>query len=225
LAAINALGALGDESSVKPLVDMTAAGPAADRQAARNSLLLLRGPRINEVLTGLLSQNDPGRQAELIRILAARNAASSLAALEKMAEATDATVRKEAWKALGSLASTPDVPALLELLVRVRDEERDDAEKAVGAVLARSDRPDVGVVLQKLEIVDAAAARVSIIRLVSSVGDDSALPVLRQAVQSGDAGVRDAAVRGLADWPTPTPFEDLVNLARTAPEPVHRVLA
>ena len=226
LAAINALGTLGDETSVKPLLGKTKAGGAtAERQAARNSLLLLRGPRINELLTGLLSQNDPGRQAELIRILAARNAVSSVAALEEAAEAADETVRKEAWKALGSLARPPDVPALLELLVRVQDEERDDAEMAVGAVLARSDRPDVRVVLQKLEAVDAAAARVSLIRLVSAVGDDSALPALRKAVQSGDVGVRDAAVRGLAAWPTPTPFDDLVNLARTAGESVHRVLA
>ena len=160
LAAIKALGTLGDESFRQTVGRSDqAGGPAAERQAARNSLVHLRGPRINEVLTGLLSQNDPGRQAELIRILAARNAVSSVAALEKAAEAADGTVRKEAWKALGGLARTPDVPALLELLVRVRDEERDDAEKAVGAVLARPDRPDLRAVLQKLETVEAPAAR------------------------------------------------------------------
>ena len=60
---------------------------------------------------------------------------------------------------------------------------------------------------------------------MSAVGDDNALPAVRQAVQSGEAGLRDAAVGGLAVWPTPTPFEDLVNLARTAPEPVYRALA
>jgi HEAT repeat protein len=226
LAAVNALGSLGDETSVKTLVDRTRAGVAtAERQAARNSLVHLRGPRINEVLTGLLFQDDASRQAELIRILAARSAVSSLAALEKAAEAADGTVRKEAWKALGSLARTPDAATLLELLLRVRDKERDDAEKAVGAVLGRPDRPDLRAVLQKLETVETPAARGSLIRLVSAVGDDSALPALRKAVQSGDAGLREAAVRGLAAWPTPTPFEDLVNLARTTAEPVHRVLA
>src|ERR1019366_7206651 len=30
---------------------------------------------------------------------------------------------------------------------------------------------------------------------------------------------------GLVAWPTATAFEDLVNLARTAPDPVYRVLA
>ena len=227
LAAVKALGTLGDETSVKPLIDRAAEGAAktAERQAARNSLVQLRGPRINEVLTGLLSQEDASRQAELIRILAARNAVGSLAALEKAAEAAEATVRKEAWKALGGLARTSDAAVLLELLVRARDEERDEAEQAVGAVLSKSARPDPRAVLQKLEAIEAPTARGSLIRLVSAIGDDSALPALRQAVQSGDAGLRDAAIRGLTAWPTPTPFEDLVNLARTATAPVHRVLA
>jgi hypothetical protein len=202
-----------------------AGAATAEGQAARNSLVRLRGPRINEALPGLLSQDDASRQAELIRILVARNAVSSLAALEKAAAATAGTVRKEAWKALGSLARSPDAAALLELLVRVRDEERAEAEKAVAAVLKRPDRPDLSAALQKLETVEALVTRASLIRLVSAVGDDSALPALRKAVQSGDAGLRDAAVRGLAGWPTPTPLEDLVNLARTAPESVHRVLA
>jgi HEAT repeat protein len=177
------------------------------------------------VLTGLLSQDDASRQTKLIRILAVRGAVNSLAALEKAAEAADGTVRKEAWKALGNLVRTPDAAPLLELLVRVRDEERDDAEKAVGAVLGKPDRPDLHAVLQKLESVETPTARGSFIRVVSAVGDDSALPALRKAAQSHDPGLRDAAVRGLAVWPTPTPFGDLVNLARTAPEPVHRALA
>ena len=226
LAAVKALGILGDETSVKPLLDRTRAGvPTAERQAARESLVHLRGPRINERLAGLLSPADASQQAELIRILAARNAASSVAALEKAAEAADGAVRKEAWKALGTLGRNPDTLALLELLLRVRDEDRDDAEKAVGAVLGRPDRPDLRAVLQKLETVEAPTARASLIRVVSAVGDDSALPALRKAAQSADAGLRDAAVRGLVAWPTATPFEDLVNLARTAPDSVHRVLA
>jgi len=225
LAALNALGTLGDETSVKTLADRTVAGAAsAEGQAARNSLVHLRGPRINEALTGLLS-GDASRQTELIRILVARDAVNSLAALQKAAEARDGTVRKEAWKALGSLARSPDAAALLGLLVRVSGEERDEAEHAVAALLKKPDRPDLSAALQKLETVEAPVTRASLIRVVSAVGDDSALPALRKAVQSGDAGLREAAVRGLAAWPTPAPLEDLVNLARTAPESVHRVLA
>ena len=78
LAAVKALGTLGDETSVKPLLDRASTGvPTAERQAARESLMHLRGPRINEVLTSLLVPDDANRQVEFIRILAARNAVSS----------------------------------------------------------------------------------------------------------------------------------------------------
>jgi hypothetical protein len=117
------------------------------------------------------------------------------------------------------------VPDLLVRLVRARHEELDDAEKALGVVLGKPDRSGLRAALQKLETVETPRARASLIRLVGAVGDDTALPALRKAIQSGDAGIRDAAVRGLAAWPTPTPFEDLVALARTAREPAHRVLA
>jgi hypothetical protein len=61
--------------------------------------------------------------------------------------------------------------------------------------------------------------------VLSVVGDDSALPALRQAVQSPDAAIRDAAVRGLAAWPTPAPLDDLSKLARGSEESPQRVLA
>ncbi len=224
LAAINALGALGDETSVKPLLERTGAG-GREGQAARNSLIWLRGAGINETMVGLLSQADAGQEAELIRILAARNAMSAVGVLEKEAAAADGTVRKEAWKALGGLAAAKDAPGLLAMLVRARDEERDDAEKAVAAVLRGTGRPDLGPVLQNLDTAETPAVRASLIRVAAAVGDDSALPALRKAVQSGDAMVRDAAVRGLAGWPTAAAMEDLLNLAHAAEEPAHRVLA
>ena len=175
------------------------------------------------MLTGLLAQDDASRQAELIRILAARNAVSSVPLSKKRRKRrTDGP--QGSVEGAGQPGEGSDTAALLELLVRVRD-ETGTMPRGRGSRAGRPDRPDLRAVLQKLETVETPAARGSLIRLVSAVGDDSALPALRKAVQSGDAGVRDAAIRGLAAWPTPAPFEDLVNLARTAPEPVHRVLA
>jgi HEAT repeat protein len=226
IAALNALGTLGDAATVKTFVDrIKAVAGTPEGDAARNGLVRLRGPGVNQVLIGLLSQGDSGGKVELIRILAARNARDAISALETAAEAPDAAVRREAWKALAGLVRAADVPALLELLVRVPEGERADAEKTVAAVLRIPDQPDVRPLLQTLETPQTPAVRCSLVRIASAVGDDALLPALCKEVQSADASVRDAAIRGLAAWPTPAPFEDLVKLARTAPEPVHRVLA
>jgi len=57
------------------------------------------------------------------------------------------------------------------------------------------------------------------------MGDDSALPVLRLALKDKNADVRDAAVRSLAGWPGTGPSQILIELARSAPKQIHRVLA
>jgi HEAT repeat protein len=226
LAALKALGTLGDETTVKTLMTRITAGTeTAESEAARSSLVRLRAPRVNKVLVGMLAPGDSRVKVELIRILAARQAVDATVDLAKAAADPDATVRKESWQALGGLARAQDAAALLDLLVRAREDERDEAERAVAAVLKKPDRPGVGELLRMLEAVATPAAQGSLIRIAGNVGDDSALPALRKAVQSGDTGVRDAAIRALAAWPTPAPLEDLVNLARDAQESVHRVLA
>ncbi len=226
LAALAALGAVGDESTVKLLVERTLAGAGTpEGEAARGSLLQLRAARVDQTLAGLLAQRTAGDKAELVRILAARQAGTAVGELAQAAEDADATVRLEAWKALGSVARAADVKRLLELVVRVPEAERDAAEQAVTAVLKKAAQPDVSLVLQQLEAGAAPAAQGSLLRILGAVGDDRGLPAMRAGVQSGDATVRDAAVRGLAAWPTPAPLEDLVSLARSAPESVHRVLA
>ncbi|MBN1673778.1 MAG: hypothetical protein JXR37_22210 [Kiritimatiellae bacterium] len=52
-----------------------------------------------------------------------------------------------------------------------------------------------------------------------------ALEAVRAALADPDADVCDAAVRALADWPSPAPLDDLLKLAESAPGELHRVLA
>lgn len=226
IAALNALGTLGDETAVPTLVGRIEAGvETPEGDAARNGLVRLRGPRVDEVLTGLLSPGDTGGKIQLIRILAARNATDAISALKTAAADPDATVRKEAWKALSGLARAQDLQSLLELLVSAQDDERGDAESTVATVLRVPDQPDLSELLQQLDTIRTPSARCSLVRIASTVGDDGALPALRKEVQSDDASIRDAAIRGLAAWPTPAPYEDLVSLAGTAQEAAHRILA
>jgi len=223
---LKALGRCGDETAVKVLIGRLVAGAAAEEaEAARDSLVRLPAPGVNSILAAMVSQGVAGAKAELIRILAARNAPGVTGALKKAAADPDPAVRKEAWKALGSLAKGAEASSLVAMCVRAVPEDRDDAERAVSTVLKRAAPADAQAVLRELETAQSPGDRAAILRIVSAVGNDVALPALRKALQSNEAGVRDAAVRGLAAWPTPAAFEDLVSLAREAKEPVHRVLA
>jgi len=51
------------------------------------------------------------------------------------------------------------------------------------------------------------------------------LPVLREALNDKDDKVKDAAVRAISDWPTAAPSEDLLKVAQTSENQVHKTLA
>lgn len=225
-AALKALGVLGNESSVRILVErtLTATGtPEGDQ--ARDSLLQLAGPRVSETLAAMLSQQTADEKVELIGILAARQASTVVGELAQTAADADATVRVESWRALGTVAPADDAVRLMNLIVRVQDAEREEAERAMVAVLKKAAQPDVDPVLQQVAQVTEPAALSSLLRILAAVGDDRGLPAMRKGIQSGDATIRDAAIGGLAAWPTATPLEDLIDLARSAPESIHRVVA
>jgi len=52
-----------------------------------------------------------------------------------------------------------------------------------------------------------------------------ALAAVRPALKDPDAGVQEAAVRALGDWPSPDAAADLLKLAQSAPKANHRILA
>ena len=83
---------------------------------------------------------------------------------------------------------------------------------------------DARPVLERLEAAGSPVVRASLIRVAAALGDDRALPALRRALRSNDPIVHDAAMRGLAGWPTPAVIGDLVELARHTEQPNHRFL-
>ncbi len=62
--------------------------------------------------------------------------------------------------------------------------------------------------------------------MLGRIAHASALPVLYQSAQDADAGVKDAAIRALAEWPSGEPAKVLLGIAGDASaSQVHRVLA
>jgi len=68
-------------------------------------------------------------------------------------------------------------------------------------------------------------AAASLLRVLANLGGAKALAAIRAAVKDARPQVRTAAIRALADWPDATPLEDLLAVARSATQPVAKVLA
>jgi hypothetical protein len=73
--------------------------------------------------------------------------------------------------------------------------------------------------------VKETAARCSLLNVLGRIGDNSALPVLYAALKDENVEIQTAAIRALADWPTPEPVAELQKIAESSSNKVHKILA
>jgi HEAT repeat protein len=231
VAALEATGMLGDASTVKSLAEHAAKARGGELETARAALQALRGADINPAMVRQLKSTDEKAKVELIAALAARNAVETTPAIIKTAGSGTTPVRIASFEALRTLAEADDIAALFDLLVLAEEDVRDEAAKTVASVARRFSTVEsaTAIGLEKLGATQDHGARASMLILLGGLGDSRALPVLRSALADLDDRIRDAAVRGLSQWPVAgskgEPMGDLLKIAQTSDSKVHRVLA
>lgn len=228
VAALRAVGQLGSVKDVPLLAQRAATARGQEQKAARDSLYRMRGSDLNTAILSRLAAAEPDVKVELIRAIGERNIVDGVTSLLQAATDENRKVRLESLKVLRVVAAPNDLPALVNLTVNLTNEsDRSEAEKTVAAVAHKIEDPDLQAasVLAVLPGVEETGKRASLLRILGRIGDNSALPALRAALTSREAVLQDAAIRALADWPTPEPLNDLLSVAQTSENPVHRVVA
>ncbi|MBN2130458.1 MAG: HEAT repeat domain-containing protein [Sedimentisphaerales bacterium] len=228
IAALKGISRLGGAANVSLLAERTVTTKGPEQKAAREALYRLRGPEVDSVILQAIPGASAEMKVELIGAVGERGIADGIATLLKTATDENRRVRLESLGALRVVAGPEDMPALVNLLVQVQnDADRPAAEKMVAAVAHKIEDKDhrAVAVLAVLPNVKEAAPRASLLRTLGRIGDNSALPILRAALPSREESVQDAAIRALSEWPTPEPLPDLLKVAQTAENKVHRVLA
>jgi HEAT repeat protein len=228
VAALRALGQLGGAANVALLAERAAAAKGTEQKAAREGLYRLQGAGVDAAILQSLPAANPAVKAELIDAIGERNIAGAIEALLKAGKDENRRVRLESFRVLRIMAKPEDMPALVNLLLETENEaDRGEAEKMVAAVAHKiEDKTRQSAAVQAvLPNVKDAPDRASLLRVLGRIGDAGSLPTLRAALASREPEVQDAAIRALAEWPTAEPVPDLLKLAQTAPNPVHRVVA
>ena len=228
VAALRAVGQLGSVADIPLLAERAAASKGAEQKAAREGLYRLRGPEVDAAILKNLSAASGGVKAELIDAVGERNIAGAIETLLKTGKDEDRKVRLESLRVLKIVAKPQDMPALVNLLLETKNEaDRGEAEKMVAAVAHKiEDKAHQSAAVQAvLPNVKDVPDRASLLRVLGRIGDASSLPTLRTALGSREAEIQDAAIRALSDWPTAEPVPDLLKVAQTSTNPVHKVLA
>ncbi len=218
VAAVEALGKLGGAPCVPVLAKAAGSDRDAEARAARTSLDRLRGADTDTAMIQALGKTAPKGRAALIGSLAARSVRAALPALWTTAKDKDESVRAASFQALRMLAGDKDLPRLVELMVREPgDGARGKAEQAVVDIAKRIKDPKQRVAAA-LAIFPATKrnrrGRCALLRVFGTFQQDGTLAPVRASLTSSDAGVRDTAIRVLADWKTPEPVSDLYGVAK-----------
>ncbi len=228
IAALKAVGQLGDESSVDLLARTAAQTSGAEQKAAREGLYRLRGPKVDEAILAGITKAQPKTKLELIKSAGERNITAGVSALLKTAKDSDRKVRLESLKVLKVIAGPEHLPALIELLLNLQSpSDLNEARKMIASVAHKIEDKDrqAEAVLAILPSVKDVKKQCSLLSVLGKIGDSSALPCLREALGSNNVDSRDAAIRALAEWPTSEPAADLMRAAENSENKVHRILA
>jgi len=228
IAALKALGQLGDASSVELLAEAAAGSSSDEQKAARASLYRLRGPDVDQVIVAAIPKAQPKAKVELIGGVGERNIRAGVGTLLKTAKDADRAVRIASLRTLKTVAGPEDLPALVELLLGLESSsDRDEAQKTVAAVAHKIEDKNrqADAVLAALPSAKDTRGRCSLLAVLGKVGVNTALPALTAGLKDKNAEVQTAAIRALAEWPSGEPAADLLSVAGSSGNQVHRILA
>lgn len=228
IAALKALEKAGDASTVEFLAGAAAKSSGKEQEAARTSLWGLKGRDVDEAVLSYLA-NEPGEDVlnELIMSIGERRIFAAKSVLVKQTGSPSAKVRQNSLRALKLVGTPSDIPGLLGLLLRTADErEQVEVENAISALAKKIANPLArsGAVKARLDKETEIKNKCMLFLILGKIGDDSALPVLREALNDSNADVVDAAVRALAVWPTATAKDDILQINETTKNDVHEIL-
>jgi hypothetical protein len=229
IAALKALEGAGNYTVVEFLVSHAARCKGKEQLVARTSLWNLKcGLANSTILTHLVKNLDEAVQHELILAVVERRIKEGLNLLMSQAQYSSERNRLHAIRGLKNISSPLDLPLLVNLLLGMKKETvQMEMASTIAAVASQSPRSigSARAVLDKLGSVTDINGRKALYGTLGKIGDDSSLPVLREALTDDNPDVKDSAVRALAEWPTGTVKEDLLHIARTSETPVHKILA
>jgi HEAT repeat protein len=227
VTALRAVGTLGDVSCVDMLVAAAVSSGGEEQKAAQESLYRLHGADVDEAILKKLPDAEPKAKVELVRSCEQRNMKAATGVLMKTAKDADAKVRIESIKALRAIAGPQDMAALIELQLAATGNDRGELEKTVVVVAKKipEDKGQSQAVLAALPTAKDVDAKCSLLSVLGKIGDEAALPVLRESLGDKEDKIKDAAVRALSDWPTAAPAADLLKVAQTSENQVHKTLA
>jgi len=230
LAAVQALGRLGDQRAVEPLLETASSKNPALRTAAQHSLATAPSAAVDTVLIEDISSNATSapRRLAAIQVVAERKSAGAMDALQAAAASSEKKVAAQAWKTIADIATDKDADKLLQLLMKApKGSVLDAATVATEGALKKikDSETRASKVLDALSTAPDSDHKAALFQIASKIGGAKVLAALRAGIANPDLAISEAAARALTDYPTAGAIKDVSALAKDGKTTPIRVLA
>ena len=222
-AALLALGNIGTTASIQPLLAVT-----ATNIHAFTALCSLNAEGADAaIILSLKNASDEPTTIKRLECLALRQTHAALPAAVKVAESPWSRQTKTAIDTIETLVRTEDFPLFAQLMLSATETKKLQVlEKSAAKAALR--QIEINPCAQPL--IDAIAgakpeSQYALLRTLGRMGGEVAREQLTQSIGSSDPGTKDAAIRGLCNWPNLDVADQLLEQAQTATIPKQRTLA
>jgi HEAT repeat protein len=196
-------------------------------KAAQDSLAAIPGREADSAVEALLRNSLPSKRLIALELMGRRRMTPSMSEVLKAASDTDAEVRPAALRKVGELGGPAQVPALLDLLMRLNDsKDLVAAERALIDVCGKGGEAQsyTGRLTGLLAEANPEQKN-ALLRVLGAIGGSKALEAVRTAVKDSNPDVHATAIRVLCGWRTADAAPDLLDLVRTSSDRARQTAA
>jgi HEAT repeat protein len=226
IAAVNALGRVGNASCLWPLLQTALESDEELAKSAKTALAELPGQDVDK---GIVSQlpDAQGRIYPLLIELVGERRIQAVPELVKALDSADDTVREAALVSLGTTVPADKLSVLIAQVVTPKNaKDQPIAEKSLKAACIRmGDREKCAAQLADAMQNAPVPTKIALAQIVGAVGGTKALATLGAAAKSSDAELQDASSKLLGSWMTIDAAPVLLDLAKTSPGDKYKVRA
>ncbi|MBI3866010.1 MAG: HEAT repeat domain-containing protein [Planctomycetia bacterium] len=226
IAAIGALGRVGDSSCLSSLLEIAMESDAEVGQTAKTALADLPGEGVDKEIVARLAKAEGKAYPMLIELVGQRRI-EAISALLKAVEHSDKTVRSAALTSLGQTIPAKNLSVLIAQVVSPK--HADDAPVAQLALktacVRMPDREACATELASGIEKSPAATKTILLEILSDVGGAKALNTIGTAAKSNDDKLQDTGSRLLGKWSSVDAAPVLLDLAKTSASDKYHVRA
>ncbi len=226
LAAIGALGRVGNDTCLAPLLQAGVESDADLARAAREALSDLPGASVDKEIVSRLAKAE-GKSYPLLIELVGKRRISAIPELQKALDNSDKNVRSAALAALGATVPPKNLSILITQFVSPKhaDDEAVAKQALMAACIRMPDREVCAEDLSKALAKSEVSSQTALLQILGAVGGTKALQTIGTSAKSSEPELQDAASKLLGEWMTIDAAPVLLDLTKSAPDEKYKARA